>query len=97
MCTSLRTKNILLQSLTVLNRLEESNLILRGTADEASSVVLKGTLVLCLSEPLKIQGIRLRFTGEKRLGSENIPCIRADNILTYVADGVNLVGLERLW
>jgi hypothetical protein len=50
-------------------RLEASNLILRGTPDEASSVVLKGTLVLCLAEPLRIQGIRLRFTGEKRLRS----------------------------
>ena len=50
-------------------RLEESNLILRGTEDEASSVVLKGTLVLCLSEPMRIQGIRLRFTGERKLGS----------------------------
>ncbi|MCJ1452310.1 hypothetical protein MMC28_002652 [Mycoblastus sanguinarius] len=49
-------------------RLDKSNLILRGTEYEASSVVLKGTLVLCLSEPLRIQGIRLRFTGEKRLG-----------------------------
>ncbi len=50
-------------------RLEESNLVLRGTEDEASSVVLKGTLVLCLSEPMRIQGIRLRFTGERKLGS----------------------------
>ncbi|KAL6714581.1 hypothetical protein ACLMJK_008006 [Lecanora helva] len=49
-------------------RLDESNLILRGNADEASSVLLKGTLVLCLSEPLRTQGIRLRFTGEKRIG-----------------------------
>ena len=52
----------------ISSRLAESNLILRGNADEASSVLLKGTLVLCLSEPLRIQGIRLRFTGEKRLG-----------------------------
>ena len=50
------------------SRLDQSNLTLRGTPDEASSVLLKGTLVLCLSEPLRIQGIRLRFTGEKRLG-----------------------------
>ena len=50
-------------------RLNQSNLILRGTEYEASSVVLKGTLVLCLSEPIRIQGIKLRFTGERRLGS----------------------------
>lgn len=57
-------------------RLEESNLILRGTEDEACSVVLKGTLVLCLSEPMRIQGIRLRFTGERKLGS--VQSINAD-------------------
>jgi len=51
------------------SRLDESNLILRGTENEASSVILKGTLVLCLSEPLRIHGIRLRFTGERKLGS----------------------------
>ncbi|KAL9631227.1 MAG: hypothetical protein Q9164_006002 [Protoblastenia rupestris] len=49
-------------------RLDESNLTLRGTEGEASSAILKGTLVLCLSEPLRVQGIRLRFTGEKRVG-----------------------------
>ena len=57
-------------------RLEESNLILRGTEDEASSIVLKGTLVLCLSEPMRIQGIRLRFTGERKLGS--VQSVNAD-------------------
>lgn len=57
--------------LTLISRygLNESNLILRGSEYEASSVVLKGTLVLCLSDPIRIQGIRLRFTGERRLGS----------------------------
>lgn len=59
----------LLLTLTAQLRLNESNLILRGSEDEASSVVLKGTLVLCLSESIRVQGIRLRFTGERRLGS----------------------------
>jgi len=49
-------------------RLDDSIIILRGTEDEASSALLKGTLVLCLSEPLRINGIRLRFTGQKKLG-----------------------------
>ncbi|KAI4186585.1 MAG: hypothetical protein LQ346_005656 [Caloplaca aetnensis] len=49
-------------------RLDQSTLILRGNEDEASSAILKGTLVLCLSEALKAQSIRLRFTGEKRVG-----------------------------
>lgn len=55
-------------SLNQTYRLDESHLTLRGSEDEASSVLLKGTLVLCLSEPLRIQGVRLRFTGEKRIG-----------------------------
>lgn len=48
-------------------RVEDSNIILRGTEQEAPSAILKGTLVLCLSEPLAVKGIRLRFTGERRL------------------------------
>lgn len=55
-----------LQSLR--HRPDESNLVLRGSREEAPSVLLRGTLVLCLSQPLRIQGIRLRFTGEKRIG-----------------------------
>ncbi|KAL9592660.1 MAG: hypothetical protein Q9179_006496 [Wetmoreana sp. 5 TL-2023] len=47
--------------------LDQSTLILRGNEQEASSVVLKGTLILCLAEPLKVQSVRLRFTGEKRV------------------------------
>ncbi|KAL8896921.1 MAG: hypothetical protein Q9192_002831 [Flavoplaca navasiana] len=46
--------------------LDQSTLVLRGIAEEASSVLLKGTLVLCLVEPLKVHNIRLRFTGERR-------------------------------
>lgn len=47
-------------------RLDEHPLILRGAANTASGILLKGTVVLCLSEQLRIQGIRLRFTGDRR-------------------------------
>ncbi|KAL9639126.1 MAG: hypothetical protein Q9204_001233, partial [Flavoplaca sp. TL-2023a] len=47
--------------------LDQSTLVLRGIAEEASSVLLKGTLVLCLAEPLKVHNIRLRFIGERRV------------------------------
>ena len=47
--------------------LDRSTLVLRGNAEEASSVLLKGTLVLCLVEPLKVQNIRLRFRGERKV------------------------------
>ena len=68
-CTSLPSHRDPLLILIPESRLNESNLILRGTEYEASSVVLKGTLVLCLSESIRTQGIKLRFTGERRLGS----------------------------
>ncbi|KAL8941322.1 MAG: hypothetical protein Q9216_002307 [Gyalolechia sp. 2 TL-2023] len=57
-----------LEAAGMLATLDQSTLVLRGSEDEASSVLLKGTLVLCLSEPLRVQSIRLRFTGEKQIG-----------------------------
>lgn len=54
-------------SLTVAS-LDQSTLLLRGSPAEAASVLLKGTLVLCLAASLKVQSIRLRFTGERRVG-----------------------------
>ncbi len=48
-------------------RLDENPLVLRGAPYSASGVLLRGTVVLCLSEPLRIQGLRLRFIGERRL------------------------------
>ena len=58
----------LVTNLSRLCRLEESNLILRGNGDEASSALLRGMLVLCLSEPLKVQDIHMRLRGESRIG-----------------------------
>ena len=77
-------------------RLNQSNLILRGTEYEASSVVLKGTLVICLSEPIRIQNIRLRFTGERRLGSAwttDMPDIQ--RMLTQLVAGISHLAPER--
>ena len=65
-CVTTATRSELTTDL--MPRPDESNLVFRGAKEEASSVLLKGTLVLCLSEPLRIQGLRLRLTGEKRLG-----------------------------
>ncbi|KAL8920538.1 MAG: hypothetical protein Q9172_004465 [Xanthocarpia lactea] len=48
--------------------LDQNTLVLRGNEEEASSVLLRGTLVLCLAEPLRVQNVRLRFTGERRVG-----------------------------
>ena len=48
-------------------RLDSKNLILRGSEHEASSTILKGSLVLILSEPLKVQNIRMELTGVSKL------------------------------
>ncbi|MCJ1380057.1 hypothetical protein MMC17_003160 [Xylographa soralifera] len=48
-------------------RLDETNIILRGSEDESASALVKGTLVLCLTEPLKIQGISMHLSCESRI------------------------------
>ncbi|KAL8872247.1 MAG: hypothetical protein Q9174_002094 [Haloplaca sp. 1 TL-2023] len=47
--------------------LDQNPLVLWGGRDEAPGALLKGTLVLCLADSLKVQSLRLRFTGEKRV------------------------------
>lgn len=44
-------------------RLENDAVVFRGNQHEASGQLLKGTVVLCLSVPLKIDNIRLKLTG----------------------------------
>ncbi|KAL9603832.1 MAG: hypothetical protein Q9219_000941 [cf. Caloplaca sp. 3 TL-2023] len=77
-------------------RLDRSTLILRGTEDEASSVLLKGNLVLCLSEPLKVQSVRLRFTGEKRVGwgTGSAHAKKDDQFVRYTWEFLN-TGVKR--
>lgn len=48
-------------------RLNEDYIVFRGGEHEAASAHLKGTLVLCLSEPLAIKHIRLELTGMSRV------------------------------
>ncbi|EEP76328.1 CreD protein [Uncinocarpus reesii 1704] len=49
-------------------RLDDDYIIFRGSPDEAASAHLKGTLVLCLSEPLTIKYLRLQLVGVCRIG-----------------------------
>ncbi|KAK3366442.1 hypothetical protein B0H63DRAFT_362891, partial [Podospora didyma] len=44
-------------------RLENDPIIFHGNDREASGQLLKGTVVLCLSSPLKITGVQLSLTG----------------------------------
>ncbi|OOQ84251.1 putative HECT-type ubiquitin ligase-interacting protein creD [Penicillium brasilianum] len=48
-------------------RLNDEYIVFRGGEHEAASAHLKGTLVLCLSEPLTIKHIRLQLTGMSRV------------------------------
>jgi hypothetical protein len=47
--------------------LNDEYIVFRGGEHEAASAHLKGTLVLCLSEPLTIKHIRLQLTGMSRV------------------------------
>jgi hypothetical protein len=54
--------------LTVNCRLESDVIVLRGPESEASSQILRGVLVLCLAQPLKVEDVHLRLTGQCRVG-----------------------------
>ncbi|KAL8834599.1 MAG: hypothetical protein Q9170_003675 [Blastenia crenularia] len=75
---------------------DQSTLVLRGNEDEASSVLLKGSLVLCLSEALRVQSIRLRFTGEKRVGwgTGSASAKKDEEFVRYTWEFVN-TGVKR--
>ncbi|TGO62409.1 hypothetical protein BOTNAR_0114g00080 [Botryotinia narcissicola] len=49
-------------------RLDEEIIVLRGGENEASSQLLKGTLVLCLPAALKVEDVHLRMTGQLKVG-----------------------------
>ncbi|OJJ45442.1 hypothetical protein ASPZODRAFT_134098 [Penicilliopsis zonata CBS 506.65] len=48
-------------------RLDEDYIVFRGTEHEAASAHLKGTLVLCLTEPLHVKHLKLHLTGMSRV------------------------------
>ncbi|KAI0483508.1 arrestin [Xylaria cf. heliscus] len=48
-------------------RLDNDFIVFRGDEHEASGQLLKGVVVLCLREPLKVENIHLRLTGQCRI------------------------------
>ncbi|KAJ5129605.1 Immunoglobulin E-set [Penicillium bovifimosum] len=48
-------------------RLNDEYIVFRGGEHEAASAHLRGTLILCLSEPLTIKHLRLHLTGMSRI------------------------------
>ncbi|KAG7101675.1 HECT-type ubiquitin ligase-interacting protein creD like [Verticillium longisporum] len=47
-------------------RLDNDFIVFRGSEHESAGQTLKGSVVLCLSAPLKIEDVHLRFTGDLR-------------------------------
>lgn len=54
--------------LTPPDRLDDDYIVFRGGPAEAASAHLKGTVVLCLSEPLTIKHLKLQLIGIARVG-----------------------------
>ncbi len=53
----------------IATRLESDVVILRGNADEAASSVVRGTVVLCLAEPLSnLKRVSISLRGRTRIG-----------------------------
>lgn len=55
-----------------LRNLDNDVLLIKGPPDEASSVLLSGTIVLSITEPIQIKSLALRLFGRLRL---NIPTV----------------------
>ncbi|EPE35187.1 E set [Glarea lozoyensis ATCC 20868] len=49
-------------------RLDSDIIVLRGDENDASSQLLKGTIVLCLPQSLKVEDVHLRMTGQLKAG-----------------------------
>ena len=43
-------------------------MVFRGNEHESSGQLLKGTVVLCLAAPLKVEDVHLRLTGTVHMG-----------------------------
>ena len=53
--------------MALLSRLENDFIVFRGNEHESSGQLLKGTVVLCLPAPLRIEDVHLRLTGTLHL------------------------------
>ena len=68
-------------------RLKSTNhdvLLLKGKPDEASSVLLTGTIVLSVLEPIQIKSLYLRLIGKVRLNIPTTYCVNGVNTKKYV-------------
>lgn len=49
-------------------RLDNEFIVLRGSESEASSQLLKGSVILCLPQATKVESVHLRMTGQLKVG-----------------------------
>ena len=54
--------------LLIPHSLDSEVIVLRGGENEASSQMLKGSVVLCLPAALKVEDVHLRMTGSLKVG-----------------------------
>lgn len=59
-------------------------LLLKGKQNEASSVLLAGTIVLSVLEPIQIKSLSLRLIGKVRLNIPTTYCVNGVNTKKYV-------------
>ncbi|KAL8639266.1 MAG: hypothetical protein Q9228_003687 [Teloschistes exilis] len=64
----------------------KSLLVLHGPEEAAAEIHLEGTLVLCVTEPLKVESVRLSFTGERWASWGNDSTQRRKENLIYRKD-----------
>ena len=50
-------------SLILASRLDDDFVVFRGSEHESAGQLVKGVVVLCLPQPLKVEEIRLKLTG----------------------------------
>jgi arrestin-related trafficking adapter 4/5/7 len=56
-----------------MKSLDNETVVLRGVESEASSQLLRGAIVLCLPAALELESVRLRMTGQLKIGRVLLP------------------------
>lgn len=65
-------------------RLENDFIVFRGSEHESAGQLIKGVVVLCLSQPLKCEQIKLRLTGTLRLHNAGSSSAKNDRLTTIL-------------
>ncbi|KAM5375830.1 hypothetical protein ACJZ2D_005752 [Fusarium nematophilum] len=65
-------------------RLDSDFIVFRGSEHESSGQILKGTLVLCLQAPLKMEDVRLRLVGTLRHSAPGVSGQKVDKTTTIL-------------